>query len=348
MEKHIITENRRNWKWAIKEHKLPIFETRGINPNITSICDEIWNYIISNKAYVKDNVYTYMDIPVTSEFIKNHVNINVIISKTYDSNFAYNRSFLDNKIKKLDNVIINLGVNNFRDKEGFINALSHELMHAYIYWNTLLVPKHNRYNVNLSRYSISSQKSKTTNWQIERDIRNSLYYIFRDENNADFQSLYEYILRNNEINRKNYFEYARKTRIYKIIQYLKTLSNLLDNMSDEGKIVIGHIYKDYLQGDNTQEYNKSENFYFNKYKSKINYTIHYLSDKFYRVIYYALEEAENINPKRIYKEQTTLDPLIEGTNNLSLNLERTITAKELKEMIEEYTKHLLNKKKNKN
>lgn len=40
MEKHIVTENRRNWKWCIKEHKLPIFETRGVNPQIVTKINE--------------------------------------------------------------------------------------------------------------------------------------------------------------------------------------------------------------------------------------------------------------------------------------------------------------------
>lgn len=345
LSEYVINGTKQAWNSAIKFHIVPLTETRGINPQIPSLCDEIWDYINNNEPHKKDNILTYIDIPIHSFFINNKININIILSETFDSSFSLNRCVVNKNNKALDNVIINLGLNENFDKNEFCLALSHELMHVYNYWHIVKKPRTKKiisYYANLQRYANSEKKYKTTNKNIEKSVRRSLYYIFRDEINAEFQSLYDYVLRNKKINRHNYSEYIRKTRIYKILTFLKNIFNLLLNLAYQGKFVIGHIYSDYMKSNSLVEYNKNEIHSFKDYKNKLEYTINYIENKMYRVVYYALEQAERLDECRInnneenglsvfndIKHKINLDELIDKSSKISVD-------DFVKELTEEY------------
>lgn len=321
MGEYTLERTKEVWDSAIRHHVIPLVETRGINPQIPSLCDEIWDYINSHEAYKQDNINTYIDIPIHSFFINGKININIILSDAYDSNFVLNKCYIDNDNKTIDNVIINLGLNENFEKTEFCLTLSHELMHVYNYWHIAKKPRTQKirsYYANLQRYSNSAKKFKTTNRHIEKDVRQSLYYIFRDEINAEFQSLYDYVLRTKEINRHNYLEYIRKTRMYRIIIFLENIFNMLLNLDTMGKIVVGHVYYDYMRDNSLSEYNKDEKKSFKEYKNKLEYTINYLKNKLYRIVYYALEQAERLDESRIYKEEYMIYPLVEMSNRENL------------------------------
>ena len=319
---YVLERTKEVWDSAIRHHVIPLVETRGINPQIPSLCDEIWDYINTHKSYKQDNINTYIDIPIHSFFMNGKININIILSDAYDSNFAINKCYIDNDSKTIDNVIINLGLNENFDKTEFCLALSHELMHVYNYWHIAKKPRTQKiksYYANLQRYSNSEKKYKTTNSQIEKDVRQSLYYIFREEINAEFQSLYDYVLRTKKINRHNYSEYIRKTRMYKIITFLENIFIMALNLNSIGKIVVGHIYSDYMKNNSLSEYNKDDNKSFKEYKNKLEYTINYLKNKLYRIVYYAIEQAERLDESRIRKEKYILGPLTEVSNRVNLD-----------------------------
>lgn len=57
---------------------------------------------------------------------------------------------------------------------------------------------------------------------------------------------------------------------------------------------------------------------FKEYKNKLEYTINYLKNKLYRIVYYALEQAEQLDESRIYKEEYMICPLVEMSNRENL------------------------------
>ena len=91
------------------------------------------------------------------------------------------------------------------------------------------------------------------------------------------------------------------------------------NLNSIGKIVVGHIYSDYMKNNSLSEYNKDDNKSFKEYKNKLEYTINYLKNKLYRIVYYAIEQGERLDESRIYKEKYILGPLTEVSNRVNLD-----------------------------
>lgn len=51
---YVLERTKEVWDSAIRHHVIPLVETRGINPQIPSLCDEIWDYINTHKSYKQD------------------------------------------------------------------------------------------------------------------------------------------------------------------------------------------------------------------------------------------------------------------------------------------------------
>lgn len=134
-----------------------------------------------------------------------------------------------------------------------------------------------------------------------------MYVIYHDEISANIQALYTLILSNKKITRINYKEYIQKTAAYISINLIKELLQRISTANDWEKEIFGIFYMKYHQrtADGAKESKKSrkdkEIYWYRRFKSYLEYALKYYENKMYKVIYYALEQAERLDETRITK-----------------------------------------------
>lgn len=318
MKKQKLIEKIENeWDFCIKEHRLPIFETRGINYNIPKLCDFLWDYIrkYTNVCKICDNgktfIYRDIDVHLVSNFCNIITELIIKIDSTENSCFYAPSVYYNKYSNNLENVKIQLSLSAF-DREEFENACSHELMHAsdcyYILRkNNAIIPQ--GYQKKSIKYSNGLLNLDSGN----RIVNSTMYTLFQDEMSANLQSLYDYIINNKEINRENYKTYIKNTDIYFIITSLKENLLKIENMSFSHKLAVGKIYQEYTNevGENFKKFKTTYINSFKRFKSLLEYSISRYERKMYRVIYDALEYAEQVDESR--KVKTLSQRLFEET-----------------------------------
>jgi hypothetical protein len=338
MKKQKLIEKIENeWDFCIKEHRLPIFETRGVNYNIPRICDFLWDYIrkYSNVYKICDKgktfVYRNIDVHSSSNFCNIITELTVKINSTENSCFYAPSAYYNKNSNLLENVKIQLSLSAF-DREEFENACSHELMHASDCYQIL------RKNNATIPQGYQKKSIKYSNGLLNLDIGNrivnsTMYTLFQDEMSANLQSLYDYIITHKEINRENYKTFVKNTDIYFIITTLKENLLKIEHMSFSHKMAVGKLYQEYTNevGGDFKKFKTTYINSFKRFKSLLEYSIIRYERKKYKVIYDALEHSEQVDESR--KVKTLSQRLFDET--LKRKSIRNIILQSLKDKINE-------------
>lgn len=323
---YILRDIANEWDWCIQEHRLPIIETRGVNPQIPNICNEIIKYVGSHKPnLVKGSTLYYLDINITSVFCEKIDLLEINFSGNKDSEFRANEAYLDNNSQKLTNIDILLSFSKSIKEDEFKMELSHELMHAFDCYQ-ILVKNQGKVPQKCIKTATKYLKNNSENYDVFIDdettalLRNCMYVIYHDEISANIQALYTFILNNKNITRINYKQYIQKTAAYVSINLIKELLQRINTVNDREKEIFGNFYMKYHQrtAAGTKESKKSrkdkEIYWYGRFKSYLEYTLKYYENKMYKVIYYALEQAERLDETRITKPLS--HRLFEGNKGL--------------------------------
>lgn len=316
-KQRLIEKIESEWDFCIQEHRLPIVETRGVNYNIPKLCDFLWNYIhkYSNVYKICDSgktfVYRNIDTHSLSNFCDIITELTIKIGSTDNSYFYAPSVYYNEETKLLENVKIQLSLSAF-NREDFENACSHELMHAsdcyhILRKNNASIPQ--GYQKKSIKYSNGLVNLDSGN----RIVNSTMYTLFQDEMSANLQSLYNYIINNKQINRENYKTYIKNTDIYFIITTLKENLSKIEKMNFSYKMAVGKIYQDYTNavGDGFKKFKTTYINSFKRFKSLLEYSITRYERKMYKVIYDALEHAEQVDESR--KVKTLSHRLFEET-----------------------------------
>lgn len=323
---YILRDIANEWDWCIQEHRLPIIETRGVNPQIPNICDEIIKYVGSHKPnVVKGSTLYYLSINITSVFCEKIDLLEIDFSGNKDSEFRANEAYLDEDSQKLTNIDILLSFSKSIKEDEFKMELSHELMHAFDCYQILIknqgaVPQ--KYLKTATKYL----KNNSENYDVFIDnettalLRNCMYVIYHDEISANIQALYTFILNNKKITRINYKQYIQKTAAYVSVNLIKSLLRRINTANNSKKEIFGTFYMKYHQRtvNDAKEGKKTrkdkETYWYKRFKSYLEYMLKYYENKMYKVIYYALEQAERLDETRIIKPLS--HRLFEGNKGL--------------------------------
>lgn len=188
------------------------------------------------------------------------------------------------------------------DMEEFKKTMFHELHHAYRQYQILKQEEINK-EENLNQ-NIKNQKVKNSDdiyqYTINNDtllniIKNIHYCTNIDEIDSHFNEIFPYIETHKEINTKNYKNYLNNIPGYEIILKLKKYQDYFNNGSIEKlkkvKEQIGNGFYEIYKNDFIYQYKKltpDKCFYMTK--NKVNDTLLYAQNKFYRYLYDAFNK----------------------------------------------------------
>lgn len=300
-----------------------IFESRGVNDNYYKIIDEIVNELSHIKPELIDsssNMYRYFlnhyDVKEESSFIE-RLTLYVFISPNSNGGSFYTKpeeTTISNE-HKLVNVFFNLhvyGENGKMSLESFRETFSHELHHAYRYYNILIN--------NGSTFPVGEQyREKVYNDLNDGAIKapaimRDLFYR-TDENEilAMCAEVYE-VAKNKGINRENYKEHLD---IFEPIQTVKLIDSILSYLKEhknDSRAIdnFGKIYNSFLAAKNKKQCSNLSAF--RLLKQFLNYKKGKILEQFYKVLGKAIMEQEKYisNPVMNIRNENILNKIVEG------------------------------------
>ncbi len=201
-----------------------LIERKGINVEYPTIVEEVFNTLINIKPQLIDSDLYLLKLDkfkLKNESFISELSIKVFFGKNANggSSFLYNKDtvLLDDK-DRLINCLFTIfvpSIDNKFDYKTFSFEFSHELHHAYTYYNILVKnngrmldsehKKREMYNINLSM--LSTNQDNNVIKQL-KDYIHVIYYLSDvDEVQANQTMLYDYLKNNPHIDETNINEY---------------------------------------------------------------------------------------------------------------------------------------------
>lgn len=263
-----------------------LLETRGINPQIPSIVDELFAIIVSSDyttAYDKTMVWS--NITLNGDyFIKQIDSLSLVRGGT--KSFMRYDDKRDNLTEdgKLCGLFFNISVDEDNIEKSFKENISHEMEHAYRYWCLL---KNNK-STSDERYGKAIDFLKDGG-AIEKFVGSCEYAMDIDEISAEGVRLYNYIKNNEEINNKNFKEYLEQMPLYSLnIKTIKSGINIMQKFINNKEVIGKYVAKLY---DN--KYNSTKSF--NLFYQKLNKRLIFAERQLYKVLGKAFEDFNRNN-----------------------------------------------------
>ena len=208
-------------------------EDRGIIDDYDLIIDELYQAIIKTRPtpFNDSNCYlhyTLLDYHMNLNCFIETLNLTVLTGSNDDNSyFDGGRCRILPDGSKLGNVSFSISINNKEldtevGKKEFYLMMTHELQHAYRFFNICLTNQSyvDRENDRKTKYETALKGSPDDGF-IKHSVQEIYYKSERDEIMSEANKLYEYIKQHEEINSRNLKEYETELPLYPLIASLE-------------------------------------------------------------------------------------------------------------------------------
>lgn len=287
-------------------------ESRGIVDDYDEIIEEIYNAVISTQPFPFNDkscylLYRLINYNMEQECFIESLNMIVkTVANDEDSYFDGGNCVIIDDGSKLKNITFNISINEkflntVNGKNEFFLIMSHELQHAYRFFNICLTNQTYVDNENERKNIYQRAIINGNEKYIQGNVKELYYKTERDEIMSEVNKLFEYIRQNKNINSHNYKEYEKELPLYSTVETLKdsvrTFDKFLKNR-DEYKdviITIGSYFNEIIGED------ISPSLGFIKFRNKVINAAMFASRKYKRTLAHAFQEfkrypvGENLN-----------------------------------------------------
>lgn len=276
-------------------------ETRGIVDDYDKIIDEIYEEIIFTKPIPFNNENCYLQYRLENYKMKQDcfieslsIRVNTGLNDK-DSYFDGGKCELIKDGTKLKKCIFSISINEkFLNTENaqkeFYLVMSHELQHAYRFFNICLTNQAYIDNENNKKEIYQRSILKGDEKYIEQNVKTLYYLSERDEIMSEVNKLFEYVRQNKEINYFNYKDYEQKFPLYTLIKNLEESAKMFDvymkNRAENEMLIktIGELFNKIIGED------LSPSVGFVKFRNKIISAAMFANRKYKRTLSYAFKE----------------------------------------------------------
>lgn len=287
-------------------------ESRGIVDDYNEIIGEIYNVLVLTQPIPFNNESCYLLYRLTNYRMEQECfiqSLNIIVKTRVNGENSYfdggNCMIIDDGTK-LKNVLFNISIgerflNTENGKKEFFLTMSHELQHAYRFFNICLTNQTYVDNENNRKKIYQRSLINGDEKYIQKNVKELYYKTERDEIMSEVNSLFEYLRQNENINSHNYKEYEKELPLYATVETLKdsvmTFDKFLRNRDEyeETIIAIGEYFNEIIGED------ISPSLGFIKFRNKVINAAMFASRKYKRTLAYAFQEfnrfpiGENLN-----------------------------------------------------
>ena len=214
-------------------------ESRGIVDDYDAIINEIYNAVVSTQPFSFNNETCYLLYHLTNYQMEQECfiqQLNVMVktnANNKDSYFDGGDCTIIGDGSKLNNVTFNISIgekflNTNNGKKEFFLSMSHELQHAYRFFNICLTNQTNVDNENKRKKIYQRSIINGEEKYIQRNVKELYYKTEKDEIMSEANRLFEFIRQNEYINSHNYKEYEEELPLYTTVETLKDSAKTFD------------------------------------------------------------------------------------------------------------------------
>lgn len=302
------------------DNRLLLIEEQGIASNLVPIVNELYEFIstltLENYSFnPRDNTATYCILGGYYEFkykyfLKSikfdlYVEVNENNNEPSSEGSYCNMSeanFIDNSILINPYILYIFHDNKKRiNKNLFFKTSYHELTHIYTNYKMLITNTYysdSAANARRTMMNIVKDKSLSEDKQLEEISKKSAYFVSKFEIDGYLTSIYSFVETNKDIDKSNFKNYLNDIDGYRMLNELKRLIVFYDEaFTENNTYIITEISKILYQIYNGRF---KETKVFKIMRDNLITKYNYALNKFYKLLYYALEKNNRLQP--LYQE----------------------------------------------